>query len=458
MIRRLLPDSLAGRILAVIALALLVAQLVGLGLLVRERERQIFTQTSAPAIARLADALERDAAGIDPARRDNGRRDRRIRVTPDSLAARGPRPRPEVAERAAGLLAEAGFGTLRVDAGEGMWRSIFAPPDRQVAGPGSRGQGLRGRHPRHVLVISAETAPGRWISVIAAIPPRPPGMLGWLIVQTVILYVLVLLPVWWLVRRLARPLADLRAAAEGFRSPAPQPPLPESGPSDLRSLITAFNAMRLRLSGMLSEKDRMLGAIGHDLRTPLAALRVRVESLDDTPDRARMEATIDGMHRTLEDILALARIGRSGEATVMVDLGALVEAVLGDFEDLGNDVAFVPGDRITLVTRPNAIRRALRNLVENAIKYAAAAQVSLTRDNGAAVLAVADRGPGISPGTIERMFDPFTRLEGSRNRETGGAGLGLALARGLVEAEGGTLVLANREGGGLIATIRLPAG
>lgn len=447
MIGRLVPRSLAGQILLVIALALLAAQLIGLGLLVREREREIFTQTSAPAIARLADALERAEAGYDPGLRENGRRDRRIRVTPFDLAARQPRARADVVERARELLAGAGIRPTMINAGEGVWRRRTGRDD------------MRGPHgERAVLIVTAGLTDRRFVSVIAPLPTRSPGIAGWLIVQTVLLYAMVLVPVWWLIGRLSRPLAELRDAAEAFRSAVPGDPVAESGPSDIRSLIAAFNAMRLRLAAMLAEKDRMLGAIGHDLRTPLAALRVRVESVDDERDRARMEATIDEMNRTLEDILALARIGRTGEAPVRVDLGALAEAVIGDFDDLGADVTLVPSARITIIGRPNAIRRALRNLVENAVKYAGAAEVSISRDPVRAVssIIVRDHGPGIDPAAIDAMFDPFARVETSRNRATGGTGLGLTIARGLVEAEGGTLAIRNRDGGGLEAVIALP--
>lgn len=455
MIGRLVPRSFAGQILLVIALALLAAQLIGLALLIREREREIFTQTSAPAIARLADALERADAGFDPMVRENGWRDRRIRVTPFNLAARQPRARGDVADRARELLADAGLRPVLISAGEGIWRGRGGGIERHR---GLNGEARDPRPVRQVLVLSAGLPDSRFVSVIAPLPPRAPGMAGWLIVQTVLLYVMVLLPVWWLVRRLARPLAELRSAAEAFRSAVPGDPVAESGPSDIRSLIAAFNAMRLRLAAMLAEKDRMLGAIGHDLRTPLAALRVRVESVEDDSDRARMEATIDEMNRTLEDILALARIGRTAEAPVRVDLGALAEAVIGDFDDLGADVAMIPHDRITITVRPNAIKRALRNLVENAVKYAGSAEISISRDPATLTtsLWVRDSGPGIDPAAIDSMFDPFTRVETSRNRETGGTGLGLAIARGLVEAEGGTLAIRNRDGGGLEAVIALP--
>ena len=230
----------------------------------------------------------------------------------------------------------------------------------------------------------------------------------------------------------------------------------ESGPHDVRTLIAAFNQLRTRVTAMLDEKDRMLGAIGHDLRTPLAALRVRIESVEDDDDRAKMADTIDEMNGTLDDILSLARLGRPSEGLTEVDLAALVDAVVEDFRDLGKPVSLADGSRLPMRLRPSLMRRAVRNLIENAVKYGGSADVTLTATPREARIAVADNGPGIPPARIGEVFEAFTRLEGSRNRETGGIGLGLAHARAIVREAGGDIHLANRPEGGLAATITLP--
>jgi signal transduction histidine kinase len=200
----------------------------------------------------------------------------------------------------------------------------------------------------------------------------------------------------------------------------------------------------------------MLGAIGHDLRTPLASLRVRTELVEDEAERARMAVTIDDMNRTLDDILSLARLGRPSEPEQRVDLPALIDSVVGEFEDLGADVTVEEADRLAVPMRPNLTKRAVRNLIENALKYGAQARVRVRPDGGDAVVEVDDDGPGIPAQEIERMFQAFTRLEQSRSRDTGGAGLGLALSRAIVEAHGGVLTLVNRAEGGLRAEMRLP--
>jgi signal transduction histidine kinase len=214
--------------------------------------------------------------------------------------------------------------------------------------------------------------------------------------------------------------------------------------------------MRSRIFAMLDEKDRMLGAIGHDLRTPLASLRVRTESVEDDGERARMSETITEMNRMLEDILSLARAGRSSEAQQKVDLSALADAVVEDFLELGSPVDMADSERAVGNVRPQQIRRALRNLIENAIVYGERAHVSVEREEGAIRLIVADDGPGIAEDRMDEMMMPFTRLEGSRNRETGGAGLGLALVRAIMAEHGGALKLANRAEGGLEASLVLP--
>jgi signal transduction histidine kinase len=277
-----------------------------------------------------------------------------------------------------------------------------------------------------------------------------------LIWQTLILYVIVLLPVVFVTQRLAKPLRELAQNARRFRPGGEGPPVEERGPPDVRAVIAAYNALRLRVTAMLDEKDRMLGAIGHDLRTPLAALRVRIESVEDEQDRARMADTIAEMNRTLDDILSLARLGRPSEALTEVDLSALVDAVVEDFRDLDANVSFTEAPRLTMHLRPSLMRRAVRNLIENAIKYGGGAEVALESMGGSVAIIVADNGPGIPEEHMANVFEAFTRIETSRNRDTGGIGLGLALAGAIVREAGGDIKLTNRSAGGLEARIVLP--
>ena len=443
---RLWPQSLVGQIIVLVAIALFVAQAINFGLLLRERNRLTLTAQTAPGVYRIVDAL--DSRGEPPARN----RPPRARFFDAAPTLTGER-RPEVERRALAMFADVGLPMRSVRVVEEDQR----PPLRRIDSIRMRAMGdMRGAARGGRLTMAAEYAPGQWVVTQTRAGNRAPRFGAWLVWQTLILYVIVLLPLLWVGRRLARPLGQLTRSAQQFARTGSADAVEERGPGDVRELTTAFNAMRGRIFAMLDEKDRMLGAIGHDLRTPLASLRVRAESVEDEGERARMSQTIDEMNRMLEDILSLARAGRSTEAAQKVDLSALADAVVEDFIELGSPVEMADSARAVASVRPQQIRRALRNLIENAIVYGERAHVSVVREDGAIRLVVADDGPGIAEDRMEEMMEPFTRLEGSRNRETGGAGLGLALVRAIMAEHGGALRLANRVGGGLEASLVLP--
>ncbi|CCW17946.1 hypothetical protein EBBID32_22950 [Sphingobium indicum BiD32] len=442
---RLWPQSLVGQIIALVALALFVAQAINFALLYRERTRLELTGQTAPAVYRVVDALDNRPDRPIPPRM----RARFVQGTP-SLKGQA---RPDIEKRAMAMFDDIGLRILSVRVAQDdavmpmrRWERIRirangdAPHDHRVAR----------------LTLAAEYEPGKWVVTQARTGDRPQRFGGWLVGQTLILYVIVLLPLLWVGSRLARPLKQLTGSAQQFARTGSADPVDERGPGDVRDLTMAFNAMRSRIIAMLDEKDRMLGAIGHDLRTPLASLRVRAESVEDDAERARMSETIDEMNRMLEDILSLARAGRSTEAVQKVDLASLADAVVEDFIELGSPVDMADSDRAVAFVRPQQIRRALRNLVENAIVYGDRAHVSVNREDAMICITVADDGPGIAEDRMDEMLEPFTRLEGSRNRETGGAGLGLALVRAIMAEHQGALRLANRPGGGLEASLVLP--
>ena len=443
---RLWPQSLVGQIIVLVAIALFVAQAINFGLLLRERNRLTLTAQTAPGVYRIVDAL--DSRGEPPAR---GRppRARFFRAPPIVTGE----ARPEIERRALAMFADVGLPMRSVQ----VFEEDRPAPVRRMDNIRMRTMGGDRAEPRGGrLTMAAEYAPGKWVVTQTRAGNRAPRFGGWLAWQTLILYVIVLLPLLWMGRRLARPLGQLTRSAQQFARTGLADPVEERGPGDVRELTMAFNAMRSRIFAMLDEKDRMLGAIGHDLRTPLASLRVRAESVEDEGERARMSQTIDEMNRMLEDILSLARAGRSSEAPQKVDLSALADAVVEDFIELGSPAEMADSERAVASVRPQQIRRALRNLIENAIVYGERAHVSVVREDGAIRLVVADGGPGIAEDRMDEMMEPFTRLEGSRNRETGGAGLGLALVRAIMAEHGGALKLANRAGGGLEASLVLP--
>ena len=330
-----------------------------------------------------------------------------------------------------------------------------------------------GGEPRKVLMVASQrVAGGPWLVVRVLIPPAGDGrhVLAPLLVQTLLIYGLLVGAMALILRHITRPLALLTRRLERFaRTRMPGPPLAPRGPQDLRRLIDAHNAMEARIGALLAEKDVMLGAIGHDLKTPLAALRVRVESVEDATERVKMAATIEDIARSLDDILSLARVGRPSDPLESTELSALVAAVVEEFEDMGEMVELGDTQRIAMPLRATWLRRALRNLISNALRYGHRARISLAREGAGpgdsgpawAAIRIEDDGPGIAPENIARMLEPFTRGEPSRNSETGGAGLGLTLARAIADQHGGTLSLANRanaagEVAGLVAVLRLP--
>lgn len=326
------------------------------------------------------------------------------------------------------------------------------------------------------LYLAAMRSEGdsRWRVARALEMPRNKMATSMIIAQTMLIYAILMGLIYLILRRITRPLSALTSRTRKFglsatldnSLPEQRPDqlpeqLPEEGPSDVRRLIAAHNAMEARVIALLDEKDVMLGAIGHDLKTPLAALRVRIETVKSETERDSMAQTIREIDNTLDEILALARIGHAQERAEPTDLGALAQSVISEFEDTGSDVRMEEGQRVVHTVRPTWLKRALRNLVANAVRYGGAATVSITQSDKAqsdkgAILQVDDRGPGIPEADLAAMCAPFARGDTSRNRSTGGTGLGLTIARAIAERHGGTLILANREGGGLRAQIHLP--
>ena len=288
------------------------------------------------------------------------------------------------------------------------------------------------------------------------VPGQPSLLTPELAVGSLLLYGFVLLAAVSIALRLARPLQGLTEAAQAFRGRNQPIEVRPTGPADLRDAIIAFNAMNERLVKLLEEKDRTLGAIGHDLRTPLTSLRIRAELIEPVDDRERMIETIDEMTTTLEDILTLARSGRSREKFERMDVSELVRRIAAQYEELGLPVKFAADASHLLDVQPNLLRRAIRNLVDNALKYGGAAELEVALSGPRIVISVLDHGAGLSPDELHRITGAFYRGEPSRNRETGGAGLGLSIAEAVADAHGGSLSFANRADGGLIATIELP--
>jgi signal transduction histidine kinase len=258
-------------------------------------------------------------------------------------------------------------------------------------------------------------------------------------------------------RRITRPLGALSDAAGKLGRGEDVQPLAEDGPADVREAIHAFNDMQDRLKTFVSERTRMLAAISHDLRTPITALRLRAEMLDDDEARERMTQTLIEMQEMIEATLAFAREEASAEPTRPCNLGELLDAVCDELRPLGHAIELTVATPVIYPCRTLALKRALSNLIENAALYGKQARVTLSLADGAPMIVIDDDGPGIPDADMERIFEPFVRLDASRSTETGGSGLGMSIARDIVHRHGGGIALNNRTEGGLRVTVTLPA-
>lgn len=256
-----------------------------------------------------------------------------------------------------------------------------------------------------------------------------------------------------LVRQVSRPLARLTAAAERFGRGETAPPLPEQGPRDIRTTISAFNRMQERQQRFVQDRTRMVAAVSHDLRSPITALRLRAEMVDQDDLRERMIASLDEMQQMVEATLAFAREDAAKEATETVDLAVIVSEVVASRAELGHQIQWSGAPETPYACRPASIKRALGNLLDNAVRYGGSTEVTLDGTN----VVIRDHGPGIPEDRLEYVFEPFARLEESRSAETGGTGLGLAIARTIARNHGGDVHLRNRAEGGLEARLVLPA-
>jgi two-component system OmpR family sensor kinase len=301
---------------------------------------------------------------------------------------------------------------------------------------------------------SARLADGRWATVE---PPR-----GWIdpwqarLLMALGITALLLAPVVWLMaRRLTRPIRAFAAAAERLGADPDAEPLLPSGPSEVRTAIAAFNDMQASIRQHMRQRTQTIAAIAHDLRTPLTRLRFRAEQAPDHL-RDRMAADVEEMDALIAQAMAFVRGEQQAERREPLDLAILAADCASGFAETGANVGFQGTDALPVLADPAALRRALANLIDNALKFAGSAQVVASREGDRAIIRISDDGPGLSQEELQGAFEPFYRGERSRSRQTGGAGLGLAVARQAARAAGGDVTLSNRPGGGLEARLFLP--
>ncbi len=295
------------------------------------------------------------------------------------------------------------------------------------------------------LQVSVHMLNGDWLNLKATAPAAPPLAAKQTVIFLVTAMILVLAALAVMVRRITQPLRMLSKASIRLGMGELVRPLPEKGPADLRETIRAFNQMNDRLQRFVSDRTRMLAALSHDLRTPITSMRLRVELMAQSKDRNQLLATLEEMQQMSEATLVFMRQASDNEVTRQVDLNAMLGSLCDDLAEMGQAVSFQETSEIIIRCRPVSLKRALRNLIENGVKYGQRVDVSLSlygrEGQHFAAVVIHDSGPGIPEDKMEQVFEPFFRLEGSRNRDTGGIGLGMAIARNIVRNHGGEICI-----------------
>lgn len=445
MIRGLLPRSLAGQLITVLVAALLASHLITQSLGARansplSRAGQIQVRERFGAAYRVL-VLCQDQCVADSLLPAFAAEDVDYALSPAP-----PTPTPMSAQETAlahtlalGLRQE-GVHTLDLHVaaaktgwGERLWASSLAKITIKIAAPLPDGRWL-------AATIHAEGRNAWWqllLTLAASVIPV-------LIVSVIF------------ARRLLHPLQAISVAAESISRGERSTLTCTHGPKELREVAQAFNLMQERLGRFVGERTRILAAISHDIRTPLTSLRLRAELADDPKQRAAMRETVEDLIQMAESCLRFARDDSLYEDTSLIDFPTLLTRLCADHAVLGHWVSWHGPARLELRCRPQALGRAVNNLIDNAIRYGGQARITLSMTDTGLSLTVDDDGPGIALSLMEQVFEPFFRPGSDRHRESGGAGLGLAIARSCVEAHGGRLTLANRPEGGLRARIILP--
>jgi signal transduction histidine kinase len=474
----LLPRSLAGRTVLILLIGFAVVQLLGLLIhtlnqikLERIEEEREFATRAVIIYRHLAVAAPQDRAAV--AAREALPGGDTLAITPQPpIEGTSPLPLPARQIIRASIYA---YGIPMQLRPHGLVLRGMSNPEREIISFGLPDGQFYAPPPllppddgQPVERPPARPPPGppppaaAWLSITSPLtPPEPwrsPGFATAFIVMTVLGAVMIL----WAVNRLLIPVRTLAEAAERLgRDVVNAPPLPEDGPSEIATAAAAFNTMAARIRRFVEDRTFLITAIGHDLRTPITRLKLRAEYMEDDEQRTKMLADLDEMEAMVAATLAFGRDITTTEPVIRIDLAILLRTILDEAADgdpeHGDALCFTGPDHLTVNARPLSLKRALTNLIGNALKYGDAARISLRRPGRDQVqIDIEDSGPGIPAELMDSVFEPFRRLETSRNRETGGSGLGLSIARNIIRAHGGDILLQNLAAGGLRATVTLP--
>jgi signal transduction histidine kinase len=467
---RFAPRSLFGRLVLVLLGGLILAQLATAYINLAERDQLLYRAGGMRLTQQMSDIVKL----LDSLPAAERRRVVAVfNAPPLTVSLDRPRIRP------AGVSAETDFqhsmftSMLRYALGEDAEVNVVrlestpesfrpaprgGPPDM----PMMQGRGWgRGMGPGYApggtfFTVQIALRDGTWVTFDSQLSPQATAMPLRLALTLLILLGTVIVLSLVAVRWVTGPLAELATAAEKLGEDINRPPLPETGPSEARRAARAFNTMQQRLSRFIADRTRIFTAMSHDLKTPITRLRLRAELLEDDALRAKFTRDLEEMEAMVTQTLDFMRDADAREAVQRVNAMALLESLQTDYQDSGNRVRIEGGIAQPYPGRPLALRRCLTNLVDNAVRYGGQATIRIEDDAERLAIRILDDGPGIPEQELEQAFEPFFRGEASRNRETGGTGLGLGIARNIARAHGGDLVLRNRPEGGLEALLTLP--
>lgn len=461
--KRFLPTSMAGQTIIVLFLGLTLSHVISMALYSADRSEAL-TLTGGRHVAHRIAAITRLLEETPQAWREQiihaaDSPSLGVTVTPVSQLVEG-QDKGVTARLLSGVLA-------RLVGGEGRKVNVQLLDLGEV---GDNTAAMGGMHWQHLtmsrLMDEDDTGPllrasvqlksGEWVNFVTAVTDGHPLWSSQAFRSMLLMATAVILLSLWVIGRVTKPLRLFAVAAERLGKNVDAAPMKENGPDEIVHATRAFNEMQSRLQRLIENRTRMLAAISHDLRTPITLMRLRAEYVGNAEEREKMLATLAEMEQMIAATLSFAREDTEKEAPRTVDIGALVSSIADDMIDMGNSVQCEIEDGIELTCRPVALRRAVSNVIDNAVKYGDAARVFVSADNGNIKIIVEDDGPGVPEDQIEKLFVPFYRVESSRSRETGGVGLGLSVALSAVNNHGGDIAIENRTPKGLRVTIALP--
>jgi signal transduction histidine kinase len=437
--------STRAQLIALLLGSLLAAQCLSIGVFARDRDEMLLQ-------IRMRDVVDRllHVASIVEARSDDDRnvvvrlsnsQDFRIEVTDSPLhGITDVADRPDLldamqAEFAAGPLMDLRLAVVRPQVSPASGRFW----DKSI----------------YNAMASARLSDGTWLTAQKVLDKRKAALAWQASLSLLVTVVIVVIVVWLIVERITRPLKWLSHAAERFGQGQPVRSPPVSGPSEMTTVMIAFEEMTGRITRLLAERSRTLAAIGHDLMSPITAMQLRIEMIDDEETRVRIEKCLSEILDLVQAALTLSRAGDTTEQTVDILLEDLLGELVEELQELGGDASLASAGATEFSGRRSALKRAIRNVAENAIRYGAVARITLSQSADCITIRVEDDGPGIPPEDRERVFEPFVRLESSRSKETGGCGLGLAIAKSIIDGHAGTITFETVECGGCVL-ITLP--